>query len=303
MNTRDKGIYQKFNVTRADGRHAAGEKHEACDYFVLDLTHDRHAFPALLAYAESCKEEYPQLCEELVAKATCLLSSTWQFTTVPETTLPSGLIVPAFAVGTYAASKGPMDTLMIDENGAPWVDISYYEARAACSAAGLGLLTESQALAIAHNIVQQAENWSGGAVGAGKVFQGLHKGTVSEGQPGSYISPDAEERSWHVLSNGERIYHFAGNVFSWIFDDVQGDADGVVDRTITADSVSLITAPYPSRQLGMGWRPDGARDWSGLALVRGGFWYGGVNAGVFRLDSAYPSYADGIVGFRCTKTL
>lgn len=63
------GLHHKFYVERVDGRSAPGEKHDGCEYFVLDLTHDKHAKPALLAYAESCKTEYPLLSHDLRAQA------------------------------------------------------------------------------------------------------------------------------------------------------------------------------------------------------------------------------------------
>lgn len=69
MNKQDKGIYEKFTVRRTDGKDAPGEKHEGCDYFVLDLTHDPHAYTAIKAYAMSCKEAYPALAVDLLKKA------------------------------------------------------------------------------------------------------------------------------------------------------------------------------------------------------------------------------------------
>lgn len=47
------GFYQKYNVSRTDGRSAPGEKHADCQYFVLDLTHDPFAVAALEAYLEA----------------------------------------------------------------------------------------------------------------------------------------------------------------------------------------------------------------------------------------------------------
>lgn len=67
MSQRDRGLYEKFYVERTDGGHKPGEKHEGCNYFVLDLTHDPHAIPALRAYAESCAAEYPLLAADLGA--------------------------------------------------------------------------------------------------------------------------------------------------------------------------------------------------------------------------------------------
>ena len=63
-----KGLYRKFHVVRADGRSAHGKKHDGCEYFVLDLTHDPHALPALKAYEESCREDFPALADDLQMK-------------------------------------------------------------------------------------------------------------------------------------------------------------------------------------------------------------------------------------------
>jgi len=54
---RAQGLIGKFNVSRVDGSDAPGGRHEGCRYFVLDMTHDKHAIPALRAYAESCEAD------------------------------------------------------------------------------------------------------------------------------------------------------------------------------------------------------------------------------------------------------
>lgn len=69
MNNKTRGLYGKFFVDRTDGRSALGEKHYGCEYFVLDLTHDKHAMAALRAYADSCEDENPLLAADLRAKA------------------------------------------------------------------------------------------------------------------------------------------------------------------------------------------------------------------------------------------
>ena len=61
MGDTERGLYGKFHVERTDGKSAPGQKHDGCDYFVLDLTHDPHALPALVAYEQSCNAEYPLL--------------------------------------------------------------------------------------------------------------------------------------------------------------------------------------------------------------------------------------------------
>jgi hypothetical protein len=64
-----RGLFHKFDVRRVDGSDALGGKHDGCNYFVLDLTHDKHAIPALRAYAKSCKAEYPHLAHDLESLA------------------------------------------------------------------------------------------------------------------------------------------------------------------------------------------------------------------------------------------
>ena len=301
MNKHTQGLFGKFAVSRADGRDGPGGKHEHCQHFVLDLDHDKHALPAIAAYVESCRDEFPQLATDLQAKVQAKLTSDNAFITVPDVALPNGLFVPSFTVGKYLCSRGPLGTAQINATSAPWVDIDYNEARSACHAAGGQLITELQALAIAHDIAQQGINWTGGAVGEGGIYQGLHLGNFDSAQAADVVSDDPKERRWHQLSNGEQIFDFAGNAFTWVFDDVQGDEKGLVERPFAADSPSIATAPHPSRKKGMGWRPDAGDDWSGYALVRGGFWDDGGYAGVFRLDVVSPGSRVDRVGFRCTK--
>lgn len=71
MERQTTGIYHKFNVSRVDGTDQPGQKHDGCQYFVLDLTHDKHAPAAMAAYAASCRENYPALAAdcEVYAKA------------------------------------------------------------------------------------------------------------------------------------------------------------------------------------------------------------------------------------------
>ena len=66
MGDRNAGLYNKFTVQRTDGKSGEGQKHESCEYFVLDLTHDEFAAPALRAYAMACRHEYPKLSHDLL---------------------------------------------------------------------------------------------------------------------------------------------------------------------------------------------------------------------------------------------
>lgn len=222
------------------------------------------------------------------------------FAQVPETTLPCGHVEPAFKVAKYYASKGQDGALTISATAVPCTNISYFEAEKECAAANLPQITETQYLALAFNIFNQAANWKSGVVGEGSLKQGLHMGTVDEAQAGDYVSPEPDEDRWFVLSNGERICDASGNICAWVRDNVQGDERGIVASRFAVDSPSITTAPFPSMEKGMGWRPRPGSDWSGYALVRGGYWDDGGDAGVFRLVGGSPDSRGDLVGIRCT---
>jgi hypothetical protein len=77
LSRRTTGLYHKFNIERTDGKSKPGQKHDGCEYFVLDLTHDPHAVAAVRAYAEICKADYPLLADDLQK-----LASTRSWTTL-----------------------------------------------------------------------------------------------------------------------------------------------------------------------------------------------------------------------------
>ena len=226
------------------------------------------------------------------------------FVTVPETTLPNGLVVPAFQVSQYHVSADGDGRPVVNPELVPWTEIDFAGAKAQCEVMGGQLIRETQALALAWNVFNVAENWSGGAVGEGTLLMGLHDDDdMDEAPTGVYVHADASQRRGFKLSNGETVFDVAGCVFSWVFDDVQGDEQGVVACAFAEDSPSIATAPYPSREKGMGWRPRAGADWSGSALFRGGYWCSSDRAGVFGLGDGWPVNEYGDVGFRCTKGL
>jgi hypothetical protein len=226
-----------------------------------------------------------------------------EFVVVPATTLPSGVTVPAFAVARWLAARGRDGRVLLGEAARPWVNIGYHAAREACHRSGLKLLTELQALAIAHDVARQAVNWSGGAVGVGKLYQGLHRGGFDRPQPACVVSLDPLERRWLILSNGERITDFAGNAFSWVFDDVQGNADGVVAQAFSPDSPTVAGMPGAPMEAGFGWWPKPGSSWWGRALARGGMWSSRAGAGVFTVVDERPRSERPYIGFRCTLPL
>lgn len=115
------------------------------------------------------------------------------FASVPATTLPGGLHVPAFRVAKYLTSKGDDGRAMISATREPWVNIDYRDANAAAKAAGMALITESQNLALAYQIALQPNNWTSCIVGEGKLLQGLRNGSVGSAQAGNQLPPTADE--------------------------------------------------------------------------------------------------------------
>jgi hypothetical protein len=59
MNAKNEGLKQKYVVTRVDRRPIGYT-------FVLEYEGDPFAIPALKAYAEACKDDYPKLAEDLM---------------------------------------------------------------------------------------------------------------------------------------------------------------------------------------------------------------------------------------------
>ena len=66
MSDYEKGLYNKFTVIRNDGSSEVGGKHHKCNYFVLDLTHDKFAAVAIAEYARACRHEFPLLSVDLL---------------------------------------------------------------------------------------------------------------------------------------------------------------------------------------------------------------------------------------------
>lgn len=64
----------RYLVSRRDKRDLPGEKHYGCSYFVLDLTHDPAAIPAIIAYANAVRLTEPALAADLDALVPDMMS-------------------------------------------------------------------------------------------------------------------------------------------------------------------------------------------------------------------------------------
>lgn len=225
-----------------------------------------------------------------------------QFVTVPARTLKCGIAVAEFRVAKYMAAIGADGSVTVNADAVPTTRMSYDKGLAVLLAAGLPMLTLTQSAALAEDVASVGENWSGGEVGKGELMRGLHLGTVRGPVNGHYVSPHEAEIREFKLSNGETVFDVAGLLYTHLFDDVHGDARGlVVTESFPENSPVVCGAPAPSGEQGVGYYPDAGEDWSGRALLRGGCWSSVSLAGAFYLYYVWPDYDYYRVGFRCTK--
>ncbi len=265
---------------------------------------------------------------------------------------PSGYVmVPAntavgapdnFCVMQYEAQKSADNTAVSTNSGAPWGDIDQVAAKAECAGIGANydLISNPEWMAIARNVENVAENWTGNSVGIGCLKRGNIGGThaCDDGNSGTTASgyngadPDnvgsrMEDNNTAklLLDNGNSIFDFSGNIFEWVDWTLGGELS---TNMIQADKASIggnpvaeylelsalddfpahspVTALLPSDSTfdsthGMGTYYG---DSDGGAAIRGGRWLNGTNAGVYMLDLDVPSNFKNIgIGFRCVFRL
>lgn len=200
--------------------------------------------------------------------------------------------------------------------GKPWRHVDLEDSIAGCQKMAkiysdypgmeFDLITNLEWQTIARNIEQQKANWSRGEIGSGCVKEGnsgdnsecSYKTAVPGPEAGS--NPDA----MHVLSNGERIYHFSGNVWEWIKDDNlsvhgwKGKMAFLSEPTFgPARIYNLSEHPFcneTNRFCGFGF---GKLIWSFGVLARGG---GSNRGGIYEVIRVFKSTgSDSSTGFRC----
>lgn len=113
-------------------------------------------------------------------------------------------------------------------SGTPWTQISQTDAKLECASLGENyhLITNSEWMTIAHNIENVNSNWSSGIVNSGTLNRGH-----SDNNPANVCDSVLEnvdtncstsggsgwntQKRTHTLSNGEILWDFSGNVWSW----------------------------------------------------------------------------------------
>jgi hypothetical protein len=257
---------------------------------------------------------------------------------------PTGYIaVPALAGYTTAdfcvakyEMKNVGNVATSEAAGLPWSTIARGTdsttdggAWKACKDLGTGydLISNAQWQTIARNIADQGVNWSNGSATSGTAAE-LNRGhsdvapnstlaastddndgCYGTGQTCSSIVWDSQRRT-HVLSNGNFIWDFAGNLWEWVKDNntaSQGATDFIStfntadSRQINYGNDTLCATPLVSPNCGMGY---GYMDYSTGAIARGGayyYWSGLVySSGIFATDLSVSKVTAYVTsGFRC----
>jgi len=214
----------------------------------------------------------------------------------------------------------------------PWTDISYTYAeinsKYVKNCSGCHLMTNAEWMTIAQNVMNQKENWTNGAVGDQSVFVG-HEDTSPNGsleassndKDGYYGTlGDIEMRRTLVLSNGEVIWDFAGNVAEWVYGTVNSGQPGIsgggftdrewyditVPGTILPDSspagTGIAGAEAWGTREGMGTVYSNADSAEEFAIRRGGGFNFFETGGILSYRINWHTYDSGsYVGFRVAK--
>lgn len=270
-------------------------------------------------------------------------------TTVTSSSLdcPEGFIVvpgnsllnqPSFCVMKYEAKNNGSDVAVSQAAGAPWVNITQTAAISAAQTAcdNCQLITESQWMTIAANVLSVPSNWSEGAVGEGYVYSGHNDNSPNGSLAASSNDSDGysgtgedsgNQRRTLALSNGEVLWDLAGNVYEWTGGIIEGSQPGLdTDDTIftwkdwshsdmnwnsfpnsstpgyLASMPALADINTLSAANGLGMLYSNQNQAAVHPLARGGYWYSDSYAGVFTLPLNYtPGWSYGHVGFRVTS--
>ncbi|KHD88275.1 MAG: hypothetical protein OM95_08955 [Bdellovibrio sp. ArHS] len=267
-----------------------------------------------------------------------IASAAW--TTIDDPCPTNYILVPALAGYTtqdFCVAQYEMKSnsgAKSEPAGNPWVSINRDDSRTQCTNLGgkYDLISNNQWQTIARNIEQVPSNWSGGAVGNGKLARGwaansgaypdsagaydgwTNSAVASSTGPACLYNTGANAcsstgthlyRRTHTLTNGKEIWDFSGNVWEWTRDNY---ADLGVNPAISAAWQEIFGLSVTNK--GLFGPADGnlksnqgigqAYGTSNGAVLRGGNWSNGAYVGVFAVNLFFaPSIPNTDIGFRC----
>jgi hypothetical protein len=227
-------------------------------------------------------------------------------------------------------TKNSAGTAVVTAAGAPWDGLDATTAQAKCEAmteAGFtgtfSLISNPEWMTIARNAEAVTDNWSSGVVGTGWFVRGHSDGTpnnslavTDESDPYNGTGNNAmeaagsgwQERRTLKLSNGNIVWDFSGNVWSWVDWDSSdtGFTLGPTDATNAVKELNVLEGSVSALDLqsaGGYLSSQGLGQWhggNGGAAMRGGRWANTLLAGVYSLYLDEPSsHTSTHLGFRC----
>ncbi len=261
------------------------------------------------------------------------------------TTCPSGfIVVPGsttygtsnFCVMKYEAKQSSSTVPISQASGTPWTSISQVDAinfsQNVAGCTGCHLISESEWLTIAQNIMSVSTNWSGGSVGSGFIYSGHNDNTPSNtlaadsndsnGYFGTGNSSPSNQRRTLSLTNGEVIWDFTGNAWEWTSSVIgaglqpgfSGESSyswkewnngslllGGLSSSVLPSTAASGAGVWGGAQ-GLGQLFSNKGETSTHAYLRSGSYGDGVGAGIFTLD-LFDSSGDtnSVVGFRVAR--
>lgn len=192
---------------------------------------------------------------------------------IPEYTLPSGKVVPAFEVMKYLASDDGDGTAVSRTGVAPWHGQGFNDVRKACQRIGAGanatgdgermeydLISDSQWLSISHQAVLDSRNWVNSCWGDDIVVGGHSDNSPSyalasspDDSDGYYLTGNSEtdstewlraQRRTLYLPNGSVLWDMSANGTQWVYCDLvykAGENKYRVDTYGNSEAYSLCT--------------------------------------------------------------
>ncbi|MEF2175797.1 MAG: prepilin-type N-terminal cleavage/methylation domain-containing protein [Candidatus Absconditabacteria bacterium] len=226
----------------------------------------------------------------------------------------------------------------------PITRITQPQAIAACESIGGHLITNNEWMTTARNIEKNPVNWSGGVVGINNIYNGLSNGALGcvgmsktiyplipnnrATKTGNGGNTDCDNRRQLEISNGQKIWDLAGNVWEHVNKANTIDSNDYNSNTLRISNACGTEARFsfhgndlfpqcdyqngytylnlgpdmPSLNSNNGIGRIFSSNKSNIVFIRGGHSNDSLNSGLYTISlSAINTTASQSLGFRCTR--